>query len=170
MSDQPRRINTKYCTNQVRVDYAHVGLFDVTERACWVARKRWGISPLRVSHAKLLIGGGQDTSTAEKDRYICYWFNTPNTGDGYVHGYPIDWTEAHLLIRLDPQWNHARGEFIPSHDTHRIDRNVDQQFACGQRIFDLYLSQKPPFPLSWHMIGPRPADSMFYVQRAEGDG
>jgi len=164
---EPRRINKSFCTDQIRVDYAHVGLFDVESRTCWIAKKRWGVVPVRVSHARLLVGGGQDTSTAEKDKFLCYWFHTPGTGEGYVHGYPVDWDEGHLLIRLDPNWNYKTREFIPNHEPAKIDRNIDQQFNWGQRIFDQYVAQGPKFPLSWHMIGPRPVDSMFYVQRME---
>ena len=162
-----RRINKQYCTSTVRVDYAHVGLYDVQERCLWIAKKRWGVVPVRVSHARLLIGGTQDTSTAEKDRYLCYWYHTPNTGEGYVHGYPIEWEEAHLLVRLDPNWSYTTNKFIPSTDTARVEKNVEQQYAWGRRIFESYLSKKPKFPLSWHMIGPRATDSMFYIQRVE---
>lgn len=161
------KINTAFCTDKLRVDYAHVGLFDVPERHLWIAKKRWGVVPVRVSHAKLLVGGTQDTSTADKDRYLCYWFHTPGTGQGYVHGYPIEWDEGHLLIRLDPNWNYETRTFIPNSDTAKIEKNIEQQYNWGRRIFEAYASKRPPFPLSWHMVGPRAADSMFYVQRIE---
>jgi len=162
-----RIINKSYTTDKVRTDYAHVGLFDVSDRHIWIAKKRWGTSPVRVSHARLLHGGTQDTSTADKDRYICYWFHTPGTGEGHVHGYPIDWDEGHLLIRLDPNWNYQTRKFIPPADTARIERNIEQQYKWGQIIFETYAAKKLRFPLSWHMVGPRAADSMFYIQRVE---
>ncbi len=162
-----RIINKAYSTDKVRVDYAHVGLFDVTQRQIWIARKRWGTSPVRVSHARLLQGGTQDTSTADKDRYICYWFHTPGTGEGFVHGYPIEWDEGHLLIRLDPNWNYLTKTFIPPADTAKIERNIEQQYKWGESIFNSYASKKLAFPLSWHMVGPRAVDSMFYIQRVE---
>ncbi len=162
-----RRINKQFCTDKLRVDYAHVGLFDARERRLWIARKRWGVTPVRVSHAKLLVGGTQDTSTAEKDRFICYWFHTPGTGEGYVHGYPIEWNEGHLLIRLDPNWNYLTRQFIPNADARRIEKNIEQQFEWGRQIFEAYASRGTPFPISYHMVGPRAADSMFYVQRVE---
>src|SRR5690606_468288 len=121
-------------------------------RACWIARKRWGIVPVRVSHARLLKGGTQDTSTSEKDRFVCYWYHTPGTGQGYVHGYPIDWSEGHLLVRLDPQWNYRNRELILSSDTARIEKNIDQQYEWGSRIFERYRLLGLTFPLSWHMI------------------
>ena len=164
------RINPSFCTEQVRVDYAHVGLFDVDEKRLWIAKKRWGVTPVRVSHAKLLAGGTQDTSTADKDRFVCYWFHTPGTGTGYVHGYPIEWEEGHLLVRLDPNWNYAARTFIPNTDTARIERTIEQQYEWGRRIFEAYAAEKPDFPISWHMVGPRAADSMFYVQRIEASG
>lgn len=161
------RINRRYCTNQVRVDYAHVGLFDVVEKEMWIARKRWGVVPVRISHARLLTSGSNTTSTADKDRFVCYWYHTPGTGEGYVHGYPIEWEEGHLLIRLDPNWNYLTQTFIPGTDTAKLEKNVDQQYDWGQRIFDAYTARGPGFPLSWHMIGPRATDSMFYIQRVE---
>lgn len=149
------------------MDYAHVGLYDVKQRQVWIAKKKWGVTPVRVSHAKLLVGGTQDTSTAEKDRFICYWYHTPGTGEGFVHGYPIEWDEAHLLIRLDPNWSYISRRFIPNTDTARIEKNIEQQYQLGKTIFEAYASKKLKFPLSWHMIGPRAADSMFYIQRIE---
>jgi len=162
-----RRINKQHCTNKLRVDYAHVGLYDVADRTLWIARKKWGVTPVRVSHAKLLVGGTQDTSTAEKDRFICYWYHTPHTGEGYVHGYPIEWEEAHILVRLDPNWNYVNQTFIPNTEPAKVERNIDQQYKWGRSIFEAYASRKPGFPISWHMVGPRAADSMFYVQRVE---
>ncbi len=165
-----RSINRKFCTDQIHVEYPHVGLYDVQARQTWIARKRWGITPVRVSHAKLLMGGTQDTSTAEKDKFVCYWYHTPGSGEGYVHGYPIEWDEAHLLIRLDPNWSYLSREFIPNTDTAKVEKNIDQQFKWGRTIFETYAARKPTFPLSYHMVGPRAADSMFYVQRVEGAG
>ena len=164
---ESRRINKQYCTDKISVEYAHVGLYDVTDRHAWIARKRWGVTPVRVSHARLLVGGTQDPSTADKDQYLCYWFHTPNTGEGYVHGYPIEWDEGHLLVRLDPNWNYQSKTFIPNTDTAKVEKNIEQQYAWGRRIFEAYLEKKPKFPISWHMIGPRAADSMFYIDRVE---
>jgi hypothetical protein len=163
-----KRINTRLCTNRLRADYGHVGLYDVEAGAFWIARRRLsGPGPLRLSHAGLLLGAAADRSTAEKDRFLCYWFHTPGTGEGYVQGYPIEWEEGHLLVRSDPQWDYSRQQVIPSTHHRRVERNLDRQFAWGQKIFEAYLARGPRFPLSWHMIGPRPADSMFYVQRVE---
>ena len=164
-----RKINKQVSTNKVRVDYAHVGLYDVKDSRMWIAKKKWGVAPVRVSHAKLLVGGTHDTSTADKDRFMCYWFHTPNTGSGYVQGYPIEWEEGHLLIRLDPNWNYVTQKFIPNTDVAKMEANIERQYRWGEKIFRAYVEAKPKFPLSWHMTGPKPADSMFYIERVEAD-
>jgi len=43
----------------------------------------------------------------------------------------------------------------------------DRQYEWGRRVFALYVSLKPSFAVSWHLLGPRPADSMFYIERWE---
>ncbi len=162
-----RSINKQYCTSRISADYAHVGLFDVSDRQVWIAKKKWGTSPVRVSHARLLKGGTNDQSTADKDKYVCYWYHTPGSGEGYVHGYPIEWDEAHLLVRLDPNWSYSQQKFIPNTDTRRVEKNIEQQYDWGRAVFESYTGKNLKFPLSWHMIGPRAADSMFYIQRVE---
>jgi hypothetical protein len=164
------QVNKRYCASRLRVDYPHVGLFDVRTAEMWIAKKKWGVSPVRVSHARLLVGGTQDTSTINKDQFLCYWFHTPNTGEGYVQGYPVEWEEGHLLVRMDPTWNYSTCTLIPLTDTAKIEANIERQYTWGQKIFDAYVDLKPKFPLSWHMIGPRPTDSMFYIQRVEAQG
>ena len=164
-----RSINRRFCTDQIHVDLPPRRALRRAGPTGVDRQKRWGITPVRVSHAKLLVGGTQDTSTAEKDKFICYWYHTPNSGEGYVHGYPIEWDEAHLLIRLDPNWNYLSREFIPNTDTAKVEKNIDQQFKWGRTIFEMYAARKPAFPMSYHMVGPRAADSMFYVQRVEGE-
>lgn len=168
-SDAPRVVNTTYCTDKLRTDYAHVGLYDVQEHQYWIARKkRFGMDPSRISHARLLRGGTNTTSTADKDRYVCYWFHTPGSGEGMVHGYPIEWDEGHVLVRLDPNWSYQTQKYIPNTQSRRIEKNIDMQYQWARGIFETYANKTPGFPLSWHMIGPRAADSMFYVERVEG--
>lgn len=163
-----RKINRKYCTDKIHTHYAHVGLFDVSNQQFWIAKKKpWGTPPIRVSHARLLRSGTHDASTADKDRFICTWFHPPNTGQGHIHGYPIEWEEGHVLIRMDPRWNYQTRQLIATTDTTKIDRNIDKQYDWGRKILSLYLDQKPRFPLSWHMVGPRARDSMFYIERIE---
>ncbi len=163
------RIDRRHSTDKIRVDYPHVGLFDTDEGRLWIARKKWGTSPVRVSHAKLLVGGTQDTSTINKDHFLCYWFHTPGSGEGNVHGYPIEWDEGHLLVRLDPNWDYRGRKLIRSEHAARVEKNIDQQYKWGRRIFERYVAKKPDYPIAWHMVGPRPTDSMFYVERVEPD-
>lgn len=164
----PARINKRHATDRLRTDYAHTGLFDTNNRGLWIARRRFNVTPIRVSHARLLIGGSDDTGVAEKDRFLCYWYHTPHTGSGLLHGYPIEWEEAHLMVRLDPTWDHRNQKLLrPTADPHRVERNREQQYRWGQLIFEAYAALGPRFPLSWHLIGPRPADSMFYIRRIE---
>ncbi|WP_432799012.1 hypothetical protein [Poriferisphaera sp. WC338] len=170
MAGQPpqSQVNPKHCTDRLRTDYAHVGLYDVNSRKAWIARKkRWDISPVRVSHARLLMGGTQDTSTVSKDQFVCYWFHPPNTGEGFVHGYPIEWDEGHLMIRLDPFWDYANQKFIAATDAARSEANIKKQINWAHHLYDQYLVSRPKFPLSLHLVGPRATDSMFYLKRSE---
>lgn len=171
-------INSTYATSKLTTAYPHVGLFDVTERALWIAKKKLGQDPSRVSHAKLLTSGSGGMATADKDRFLCYWFHHPSsaptqmlgstaTASMAVHGYPIEWHEAHLLVRLDPTWDIATQQLIKSTDTRKVEKNIDQQYAWGEEIFRHYRQVKRDHPLSWHLIGPRAQDSLFYVERVE---
>lgn len=162
-----RDINLDYCSDQLRADYAHVGLLDARSRRIWIARPQRTIPAIHLSHARLLRGGTQDTSTIRKDRFVCYWFHTPGTGEGHVHGYPIEWHEGHLLVRLEPNWDYAACQFIGPQDTARIERNIEQQYQWGRWLYRRYVERQPDFALSWHMVGPRAADSMFYIERHE---
>lgn len=166
-------INKSYATQKLSAGYPHVGLFDVQSRELWIARKKWGQNPGRVSHARLITGGTNETGVADKDRFLCYWFHLPdlkNThfhGTSGVHGYPIEWHEAHLLIRQDPNWDMVNQTLIKSTETRKIEKNIDQQYAWAELVFAQYKQLERKFPLSWHFIGPRATDSMFYVERIE---
>ena len=155
-----------------------MGLYDIASRDLWIAKKKLGQDPSRVSHAKLLSAGGGNMASAEKDRFLCFWFHHPSsaptqalgsvaTASMAVHGYPIEWNEAHLLVRLDPTWDIAQQCLVKSTDTRKIDKNIDQQYAWGEEIFKHYREVKGKDPLSWHLVGPRAQDSMFYVERVE---
>ncbi|WP_145079888.1 hypothetical protein [Poriferisphaera corsica] len=160
-----KHVNPEYCTDHLMTDYAHVGLYDVKKRHAWIAKKRKGQSPIRVSHARLLVGGTQDTSTISKDQFVCYWFHPPNTGEGFVHGYPIEWDEGQLMVRLDPYWDFAAKLFINPAETARVEKNIDNQIRSATHLMSLYLQNPPSYPLSLHLVGPRAADSMFYMKR-----
>ncbi len=162
------QINKRFATTKLTCVYAHVGLFDVADRQVWIARKRFGIVPEHVAHARMIKGGSNSASVADKDRFLCFWFNPPRSGDGLVHGQAIDWAEGHLMVRLDPNWNYTTQQLIRATDTARIDRNLDQQYRWGRAIFEAYRQLAPDFPVNWHMIGPRPKDSMFHIVRHPG--
>jgi hypothetical protein len=160
------RVSTRYCTEKYNGKYPHVGLYDVRARKVWVAKPLGG-QAIRTSHARLITGADNATSTVWKDRFICFWFYTPRTGEGYIHGYPIDWEEAHLLVRIDPNWDYDRLRMIPPELEDHVNDNLERQFRHGERIMEYFLSCKLWYPLSLHFIGQRAADSVFYSRRVE---
>src|SRR5687768_4841260 len=163
------RVSAKFCTDKFNGKYPHVGLYDCRERKVWVCKPLSG-QAIRTSHARLITGADNATSTVWKDRFLCFWFYTPNTGEGYIHGYPIDWQEAHLLVRIDPNWDYDRQKFIPAELSDHVNANLERQFRHGERIFEFFRAGKHKFPISLHFIGQRATDSQFYVKRAEGQG
>jgi hypothetical protein len=160
------RVSTKFCTNKFNGKYPHVGLYDCRERKVWVAKSLAG-QAIRTSHARLITGADNATSTVWKDRFICFWFYTPRTGEGYIHGYPVDWEEAHLLVRIDPNWDYDRQRFVPPELSDQANENLERQFRHGERVFDFFRAGKHKYPISLHFIGQRAADSLFYVKRVE---
>lgn len=160
------RVSTKICTDTFNGKYPHVGLYDCKERKVWVAKPLAG-QAIRTSHAKLITGADNATSTVWKDRFLCFWFYTPQTNEGYIHGYPIDWDEAHLLVRIDPNWDYDRQKLIPAELQDQVDENLERQFRHGEKIFEFFRQSRLPYPVSLHLIGQRAADSQFYVRRAE---
>ena len=78
----------------------------------WVCKPLAG-QAIRTSHARLITGAENATSTVWKDRFLCFWFYTPHTGEGYIQGYPIEWEEGQLLVRIDPNWDYDRQQLIP---------------------------------------------------------
>lgn len=160
------RVSTKLCTNKFNGKYPHVGLYDCRERAVWVCKPLNG-QAIRTSHARLITGADNATSTVWKDRFLCFWFYTPNTGEGFVQGYPIDWEEAHLLVRIDPNWDYDRQRYIPAELSDQTNENLERQFKQGERIFDFFRTCKLSYAVSLHFMGQTPTDSLFYVKRIE---
>lgn len=160
------RVNTKYCTDSFSGKYPHVGLYDCRDQKIWVAKPLNG-QAIRTSHAKLITGTDNAVGTVWKDRFICFWFYTPDTGEGYIHGYPIEWAEAHLLVRIDPNWDYDRQELIPAELTDRVNENLERQFKHGERVFAFFDECKLSYPVSLHFVGQRATDSLFYVKRIE---
>ncbi len=162
------RVSTKFCTAKFSGKYPHVGLFDCRQRKVWVCKPLNG-QAIRTSHARLITGTDNATSTVWKDRFICYWFYTPRTGEGYLHGYPVDWDEAHLLVRIDPNWDYDRQRLVPPELEDHVNENLDRQFKHGERIFEFFVAARLKYPLSMHLIGQKATDSQFYVKRVEGN-
>jgi len=160
-------VNSKLCTDRFNGRYPHVGLYDCREDKVWVCKPLSG-QAIRTSHARLITGADNATGTVWKDRFICFWFYTPKTGEGLIHGQSIDWEEAHLLVRIDPQWDYDRQQLIPAEMESQIAANLERQMRCAERIFEFYTECKLSFPLSLHMIGAKASDSLFHVKRMEG--
>src|SRR5947209_2459717 len=105
-------VSTKLCTDAYNGKYPTVGLYDCKVRKVWVCKPLSG-QAIRASHARLITGAENAVSTVWKDRFLCHWFYTPNTGEGYIHNYPIEWDEAQLLVRIDPNWDYDRQKVVP---------------------------------------------------------
>src|SRR5688572_21026652 len=160
------RVSTKFCTDRFNGKYPHVGLYDCRDRKVWVAKPLNG-QAIRTSHARLITGADNATSTVWKDRFICFWFYTPRTGEGYVRGYPIDWDEAHPLVRVDPNWDYDRQRMVPPELEDQVNENVERQHRHGERVFEYFRGCRLTYPFSLHLIGQRATDSLFYVKRVE---
>jgi hypothetical protein len=166
--DHSPRVSRKLCTDTYDGKYPHVGLYDCRQRKVWIARPLRG-QAIRTSHARLITGAQNAVSAVWKDRFICFWFYTPHSGEGYIHGYPIDWEEAHLLVRIDPNWDYDRQRLLPPELKDQIEDNLQRQIRHGERIANFFKACRLNYAFSLHLIGQRAADSMFYTQRVEGN-
>ena len=158
------RVSAKLCTEKFNGKYPHVGLYDCRDRKVWVAKALSG-QAIRTAHARLITGADNATSTVWKDRFICFWFYTPRTGEGFIHNYPIDWEEAHLLVRVDPQWDYDRQRMIPAELEDATAENLERQHKHGERVFGFFAASKLKYPFSLHFVGQSATDSMFYARR-----
>ena len=164
------RVNGKFCTQSYNGKYPTVGLYDSKARQIWVCKPLSG-QAIRTSHARLITGAENAVSTVWKDRFICFWFYTPRTGEGYIHGYPIDWEEAHLLVRIDPNWDYDRLQLVPPHLEDHVNENLERQFRHGERICEFFAGATGGrYPFSLHFIGQKATDSQFYVKRIAAPG
>lgn len=160
------KVSTKYCAEGFNGKYPHVGLYDCRDHRIWVCKPLAG-QAIRTSHARLITGAENNTSTVWKDRFLCYWFYTPGTGEGFIHGYPIEWEEAQLMVRIDPSWDYDRQKLIPTEMETQINENLQRQFKHGERIYEFFEKCKLSYPFNLHYIGPRATDSLFYVKRCK---
>ena len=99
--DEPQvagpRVSTKFCTDKFSGKYPHVGLYDCRERKVWVAKPLGG-QAIRTSHARLITGADNATSTVWKDRFICFWFYTPGTGESAPNLAVQTWTSSVSML------------------------------------------------------------------------
>jgi len=160
------RVSTKLCTDRFNGKYPHVGIYDCRQRKVWVCKPLSG-QAIRTSHARLITGAENATSTVWKDRFLCFWLYTPRTGEGYILGYPIDWEEAHLLIRIDPHWDYDRQRLVPAELQDQIEDNLERQIRHGERITEFFRQCGLDYPVNVHYIGQRAAESQFYARRIE---
>jgi hypothetical protein len=160
------RVSERLCTSKYTGKYPTVGLYDCRVRKVWVCKPLAG-QAIRTSHARLITGSDNATSTVWKDRFLCFWFYTPNTGEGYIQGYPIEWDEAHLLVRVDPNWDYDRQKFIPAELEDQVNENLERQHKHGERIFEFFRAIKATYPMSLHFVGQRATESLFYAKRIE---
>jgi hypothetical protein len=157
-------VSAKLCTDHFNGKYPHVGLYDCSQSKVWIAKPLRG-QAIRTAHAALITGVNNATSTVWKDRFLCFWFYTARTGEGYIHGYPIDWEESQLLIRIDPQWDYDRQRIIPPELSDQIDANLGRQIRHGDRVWEFFKRSPLRGPMNLHFIGQRATDSQFYVKR-----
>jgi hypothetical protein len=160
------KVSRKLCTDRFNGKYPHVGLYDCRDKRVWVCKPLDG-QAIRTSHAALITGVDDATGTVWKDRFLCFWFYTPGTGSGLVLGYPVEWDEAHLLVRIDPQWDYDRQRLIPPELSDQIDENLERQFKHGDRIASFYREASVRYAFSVHFVGARAAESQFYARRIE---
>jgi hypothetical protein len=149
-------------------------LYDVKNKKPFAARADLPRPAIDLHHAELFTnhplhesGRQPHEGAVLKDRYLCFWFHPPHTREGPLQGYPIDWSEHNLLVRLDPRWNYLRQLLLPAHQTAAIDANINAQLAAATHLMSLYRAHGLDQPLSLHMIGPRATDSLFYARRWE---
>lgn len=153
--------------------HSHIGLYDVRHRKAYAARNDLARTAIDLHHAELFAGvkiagdAAEAAGLAVKDRYLCFWFYAPYGRTGPVLGYPIDWSEHNLLVRLEPRWNYTRQVLLAATASAAIDANVAAQLANAAHLLSLYRAHGLDQPLSVHMIGPRATDSLFYAHRWE---
>ena len=146
--------------------YPHIGVYDVRHRKAFAARNTPDQPAIASEHASLFVQSDKKPLVV-KDRFLCFWFYPPHTRVGLVQGYPIDWSEHNLLVRLDPRWSYVRQILLPAHQIAAIETNTAQQINFAAHLLQLYRAHGLHEALSVHLIGPRATDSLFYAHRWE---
>ena len=127
-------LSTRFCTDKFNGKYPHVGLYDCRERKVWVAKPLAG-QAIRTSHARLITGADNATRTVWKDRFLCFWFYTPRTGEGTSTATRSTGRKAHLLVRIDPNWDYDRQRLMPPELEDQV--NAEPRAAVQARRADL---------------------------------
>src|SRR6266487_746731 len=65
-----------------------------------------------------------------------------------INGYPIDWEEGQLLVRIDPNWDYDRQRLIPAELEDQVNENLERQFKHGEKIFDFFSKSNVTYPFS----------------------
>lgn len=154
------QVNMSLCTDKYNGKYPMVGLYDCPARKVWVCKPLDG-QAIRTSHARLITGCDNAVGTVWKDRFLCFWFYTPNTGQGQLLGRQVDWKEANLVVRIDPQWDYDRQRLIAAEQIEQQQENVERQMRHGRAILDFFAACKLKYPLTMHLLTQRAEDSYF---------
>jgi hypothetical protein len=154
---------------RLTVEYPHIGIYDVRGRKAYCARNDPAAPAIDLQHGSLFqnAGGHGGDALVVKDRFMCFWFYPSATRTGLLQGYPVDWSEHNLLVRLDPRWSYLRQLLLPAHHTPAIEANINQQVEVAGHLLDLYKQAGSELAISVHMVGPRATDSLFYAHRWE---
>ena len=157
------QVSTRFCIETFTGKYPHVGLYDCRDDKVWVCKPLAG-QAIRTSHARLITGSDNAVGTVWKDRFLCYWLYTPGTGEGTILKQPLNWAEAHLLVRIDPHWDYDRQCLIPPDMKRQVEENLQRQFAHGLRILEFFSECKLTYPLTLHFVGQRADESVFHYR------
>ena len=157
-------VSAKLCTDRFNGRYPHVGLYDCREHKVWVCKPLDG-QAIRTSHAALITGTDDATGTVWKDRFLCFWFYTPDTGGGLILGQALDWSAAHLLIRIDPRWDYDRQRLIAAEQTDQVAGNRERQVRHGETIVDFFEKSKLKYPFEVHFVASTAGESTFHFNR-----
>ena len=122
------RVSTRLCTDTYNGKYPTVGLYDCQDRKVWVCKPLSG-QAIRTSHARLITGADNAIGTVWKDRFLCFWFYTPDTGEGYIQGYPIEWEEAHCPVTQSEDLKCGGGEDEIAQPERDVESDLDGRTA-----------------------------------------
>jgi hypothetical protein len=161
------QVSRKLCTDRFNGRYPHVGLFDCRAQQVWVCKPLNG-QAVRTSHAALITGTDDATSTAWKDRFLCFWFYTPGTGSGLLANQRVNWDEAHLVVRVDGTWDYDRQRLIPIDLQDQQADNLARQARHAARVLDFYSQCDVRSPIHLHLSGQRKGESVVSLKIARG--